>query len=103
MDREQEYRAARDGCVMYVADFRRLVTVSGADRVTFLHGMLSNDVKALRAGDGTYAALLTQQGKIVSDLRVYTDDDRLLLDVPVERTDAVVAALEKFIVADDVE
>lgn len=103
MEESLEYRAARDGCAMWRADFRRLVTASGEDRVTFLHGMLSNDVKALRAGGGTYAALLTQQGKIVSDVRVYADDDRLLLDVPADRTDAVKTALEKFIVADDVE
>lgn len=103
MDAAQEYRAARDGCAMWRADFRRLVTATGEDRLTFLHGMLSNDVKALRPGGGTYAALLTQQGKIVSDVRLYADVDRLLLDVLADRADAVRAALEKFIVADDVE
>jgi folate-binding Fe-S cluster repair protein YgfZ len=103
MDSEREYRAARDGCAMWAADFRRLLTATGEDRVTFLHGMLSNDIKALRAGGGTYAALLTQQGKIVSDIRVYADEAALLLDVPADRAVAVTAALEKFLVADDVE
>jgi folate-binding protein YgfZ len=103
MSIEQEYRVAREGCVVYAADTRRLIAVTGEDRVTFLHGMLSNDVKKLRPGDGIYAALLTQQGKIVSDVRVYADTDRLLLDVPSLRAEAVPTALEKFIVADDVE
>lgn len=103
MSLEQEYRAAREGCALWDTDFRRLLTATGEDRVTFLHGMLSNDIKVLRPGTGTYAALLTQQGKIVSDLRVYADADRLLLDVPAERADAVLNALQKFIVADDVE
>jgi len=31
--------------------------------------MLSNDVKTLSPGHGLYAAFLTQQGKVVSDLR----------------------------------
>lgn len=88
---------------MWDTRFRRLLTVTGEDRVVFLHGMLSNDIKALRAGGGIYAALLTQQGKIVSDVRVYADSDRLLLDVPAARAEAVRSALEKFIVADDVE
>lgn len=100
---DREYGAARDGCAMWIAGFRRMLAAVGEDRVTFLHGMLSNDVKALSTGEGTDAALLTQQGKIVSDLRVYAERDRILLDVFAERADVVTAALEKFIVADDVE
>jgi aminomethyltransferase len=100
---ENEYRAAREACAMWAADVRRLLTVTGEDRVTFLQGMLSNDVKVLRPGEGTYAALLTQQGKIVSDVRVYADSGYVLLDVLAERVTAVISALEKFIVADDVE
>jgi folate-binding protein YgfZ len=100
---ENEYRAARETCAMWAADVRRLITATGEDRVTFLQGMLSNDVKVLRPGEGTYAALLTQQGKIVSDVRVYADADYFLLDVLAERVAPVITALEKFIVADDVE
>jgi len=46
---------------------------------------------------------LTIQGKLVSDLYVYALADRLILDVPAGRHDAVRAALERYVVADDVE
>src|SRR5262249_27036335 len=49
------------------------------------------------------AALLTQQGRVVSDLRIYVLAEELWLDVPAVRTEAVRTALERFIIADDVE
>lgn len=100
---EAEWRAARERCGVAVADFRALVAATGADRVTFLHGMLSNDVAGLAAGQGGYAALLTQQGKIVADARVYAQRHRVLVDVFASRVEALTAALQRCLVADDVE
>jgi len=99
----REWRAASAGAGVYVAGFRTVIAATGEDRVTFLQGMLSNDVKALTPGQGTYAAFLTQQGKVVSDLRVYAEADRLLLDVLAWQRAALQEGLEKFIVADDIE
>ncbi len=100
---EAEYRAVRQNAGVYDASFRQWLRAVGDDRVDFMQGMLSNDVRALRPGGGTYATLLTQQGKIVSDLRVYAAEDHLLLDLPSIAAAAARAALEKLIVADDVE
>jgi len=99
----REWRAAREGAAVFDASFRTLLAASGEDRVAFLQGMLSNDVKALAAGQGVYAALLNQQGKVVSDLRVYAEAQRLLLDVPAWRATLLRESLERFLVADDVE
>jgi folate-binding protein YgfZ len=85
------------------AGFRALLRLIGSDRVTFLQGMVSNDVARLQSGAGTYAALLTQQGKVVSDLRVFVLPDELWLDVPAARAAAVRENLERYIIADDVE
>ena len=54
---------------------------TGEDRTDFLQGMLSNDVKALRPGDGCPATLLTEQGRLVADLRVYAEESAILLDI----------------------
>ncbi|MFQ5666947.1 MAG: aminomethyltransferase family protein [Candidatus Binatia bacterium] len=102
-DTETEWAAVRHRCGLLDAGYRGLLRMCGADRMSFLHGMLSNDVASLREGNGTYAALLTQQGKVVSDLRVYVLPDELWLDVPAERLGTVRAALERYVVADDVE
>jgi len=102
-DPRDEWAAVRKGCGVLDARFRGLLRLTGGDRVTFLQGMVSNDVARLRDGQGTYASLLTQQGKVVSDMRIYVLPDELWLDVPVCRTVAVRESLERYIVADDAE
>jgi folate-binding protein YgfZ len=98
-----EYEAARAAAVVFSVTYRTLLLATGSDRATFLQGMLTNDVRALTAGQGCRAALLNQTGKIVADLRVYAETDRILLDVFTTRAAPVCEALNRYIVADDVE
>jgi len=102
-DLDTEWTAVRQRCGLLDARFRGLLRLTGPDRTTFLQGMVTNNVAVLRDGQSTYAALLTIQGKIVSDLRMFALADELWLDVPATRKAAVQTALEKYIVADDVE
>jgi folate-binding protein YgfZ len=60
---------------------RARIELSGASAVATLNGLITNDVAALKPGQGQYAAALTAKGKIVADLYVLMLDDRLLLDV----------------------
>lgn len=75
----------------------------GADRLRFLHGQITNDLQRRRVGEGCYAALVTAKGKMVSDLNVFVLPEELLLDFEPGLTRAVIARLEKYIVADDVQ
>jgi folate-binding protein YgfZ len=59
---------------------RGVVAVEGDDRVTFLQGLVSNDVTAARPGHAVWAALLTPQGKWLADFFILDDGMRLLLD-----------------------
>ena len=61
---------------------RRVLAVSGADRATWLQGLLTNDVESLAEGESRYAAYLTPQGRMISDMNVVSREGRLLLDVP---------------------
>jgi tRNA-modifying protein YgfZ len=61
---------------------RGVISVAGADRVAFLNGLVSNDVARAAPGQAVWAALLTPQGRYVSDFFIFTDEDRLLLDAP---------------------
>ena len=58
---------------------RTVLALGGSDRVSFLQGLVTNDVTG--APSITYNALLTPQGKFVADFFVITEHDRLLLDV----------------------
>jgi folate-binding protein YgfZ len=102
-DAAAEYAALRRGAAVVDLGFRTLVRVRGEDRVTFLQGMLTNDVAALAPGEGCAALLLTIQGRVTADVRVLALEDAILLDVDVRARAALVDALEKLLVADDVE
>ena len=76
------YNAAlANGGVVRRAD-RGVLAVSGADRATWLQGLLTNDVASLKEGAAVYAAYLTPQGRMISDMNVLERDGRILLDVP---------------------
>lgn len=98
-----EHAALRAGAGVFDLSFRSRLCLLGADRVRFLHGQVTNDVRNLPAGEGCYAALVTAKGKMESDLHVYALQDELLLDFEPGLSAKVSQRLEKFIVADDVQ
>jgi len=78
-----------------------VVEVTGEDRLTFLQGLVSNDVTKAApgaAGPGTavWAALLTPQGKWLADFFVLADGARLLLDCARDQAPGLVASLSRF-------
>jgi folate-binding protein YgfZ len=100
---EREVAALRTGAALSPLSERMVLAARGADRTTFLQGMLSNDVAKLRPGQGAHALLLTEQGRVVADLCVLVLDDAIWLDLPASSRERVRTALERFVVADDVE
>lgn len=102
-DPQAEYIALRETAGVMDLSFRGRLCLVGADRVRFLHGQITNDVKRLRPGEGCYAALTTNKGKMESDLNVLALADELLLDFEPGLASEVTARLEKYIVADDVQ
>lgn len=63
-------------------DDRGVIAVSGADRVSFLNGLVSNDVARAAPGHAIWAAFLSPQGRYLSDFFIFADEGRLLLDAP---------------------
>jgi glycine cleavage system T protein len=102
-DAQREWSAVRQRCGLLDARFRGLLRLTGADRTSFVQAMTTNDVVKLQNGQGTCAALLNIQGKVVSDLRVYVLAEELWLDLPAARANVVRETLEHHIIADDVE
>ncbi|HEV2327554.1 MAG TPA: aminomethyltransferase family protein [Verrucomicrobiae bacterium] len=98
-----EYRALRESAGVLDFSFRGRICLTGNDRIRFLHGQITNDVKKLPAGEGCYAALTTAKGRMESDLNVFNLPDELLLDFEPGLTERISGRLEKFVVADDVQ
>ncbi|MEC9264659.1 MAG: folate-binding protein [Pseudomonadota bacterium] len=59
---------------------RGVISLSGNDRVSFLQGLVSNDVTLAESGRPVWSALLSPQGKYRHDFFILKDGDRLLLD-----------------------
>ena len=56
-----------------------VLRVSGADRLTWLNGLVTNDVLARSS---CYAAWLTPQGRMITDMFVVSTEADTLLEVP---------------------
>lgn len=86
------------------ADDRRVIAVDGADALTFLQGLVSNDVLPLAKGPGlVWAALLTPQGKYLADFFVARlPDGALILDLPEMLADATLRRLTMYRLRADV-
>jgi folate-binding protein YgfZ len=98
----QAYQAARTHAAL-LARHRGRIVVSGRDRASYLQGLLTNDIPALKEGHGCYAAYLTPQGRLISDLLVYELGDVILLTLPLSTKDVVLAKLDQFIFSEDVQ
>lgn len=100
---EEEYETLK--CCVGLVDLTPsgLIAATGPDRVRFLHGMLTNDIKTLSPGCGCYAAMLTPQGRTVADMQVYCLEDSFLLTVEPDLREKVATVLKKFIIGDQVE
>ena len=82
---------------------RRLVTLTGDDALTFLQGLVSNDVRRLDQPGIVYAALLTPQGKYLADFFVVNTGEVLLLDLPEGLADTTLRRLSMYRLRADVQ
>ena len=81
---------------------RVVLSVKGSDRHSFLQGLVTNDVK--RARDGIiYTALLTPQGKLITDFFVVGQEDALLIDVAAETAPTLFQRLSMYKLRADVQ
>ena len=103
MTLHEDYRHIRENAAIGAIAPRQQIAVSGPDRATYLQGLLTNDIPSLSAGTGCYAAWLTPQGRMLTDMHVLESGGMILLDVPAETTEATRERLEQFIFTEDVQ
>jgi folate-binding protein YgfZ len=98
-----QYEAARSRAGLVGRADRGRIVVSGKDAASYLQGLLTNDIVALAAGEGCYAAYLTAQGRMISDMTVYQLGDVVLLSLARDVTPAVLGRLDQFVFSEDVQ
>jgi folate-binding protein YgfZ len=98
----EQYAAAQESAVMTEAP-RGTIELTGADRRLFLHALLTNDIATLEKGTGAYAAYLTPQGRMISDMRVIETGERMLLDVEAALAAPLAERFNALIFSEDVQ
>jgi len=81
---------------------RTLLRLAGEDRVRFLNGQVTQDLKKLQPGQAVRAALITAKGRLEADTRIAATTEALWLETDFILRETIRSRLEKFIVADDV-
>ena len=102
MSLPEDYRALREGAAIGSISPRVQLAVAGKDRAAYLQGLLTNDIQALTPGTGCYAAWLSPQGRMLTDMHVLESGGMILLDVPAQTADATLERLDQFIFSEDV-
>ena len=95
-DLTQEYQTVRKGAGLIDLSHRGRIEITGKNRVQFLQGLVSNDVKALKSGNGVFAAFLNVSGRILSDCFIYIIDESIFIDPPPMTREKIYKNLEKF-------
>lgn len=98
-----EHAALTRGVALVDLSWKDRLELTGADRMRFLHGLITCDVKGLAPGQGSYGFVTSHQGKILADVVVLAHGDRLWLELPPGRGGEIAAHLQKYVLADRVE
>jgi folate-binding protein YgfZ len=81
---------------------RTLLRLTGPDRLRFLNGQVTQDVKKILPGHAVRSAIITSKGRLEADLHIAATSDSLLIETDFILRESLHTRLEKFIVADDV-
>jgi folate-binding protein YgfZ len=98
-ERYQQFR--QQGGVADLSD-RVKLRFTGSDRVRFLNGQVTADVRKIVAGHSLPACVTTAKGKLCADIFLTATHDTLLLDADASLRESLPARLERYIIADDV-
>lgn len=101
-DTVAEISTLQSGAAVVDRSHRGRLRVSGGDRVAFLHGQSSADVKRLRPGRGTLATFLNGKGKMRGFGMIHAEPDALYISCDGGAASVVRSHLESFVIMDDV-
>ena len=92
-----EYEALHTRAAVFDRSHRGRLRVKGPRAAEMVTGLVTNDVSSLAPGQGCYAAALTAKGKIVADVRVFVEEDAILVDAPPRAAASWAAMVKKFV------
>jgi folate-binding protein YgfZ len=100
---QAEFSALVNGCGVYDLGFRAWISLTGGDRVRWMNGMVTNNIRDLAVGYGVYAFLLNPQGRILGDMYVFNQGEKLIVETDRSQVEKIIATFDHYIIMDDVE
>jgi aminomethyltransferase len=98
-----EFAALRSTCGVYELPQRVKIRLTGSDRVRWLNGMVTNNIRDLGQNHGVFAFLLNPQGHILGDLVAFHRRESLLVESDRAQLTKILATFDHYIIMDDVE
>jgi folate-binding protein YgfZ len=92
-----EQRKLFEGDALCLLDTQGVIAVSGVDRLSWLHSLLSQNLKSLAPGESAEALLLDPQGRIEQVIKVIDDGLTTWLMVDSKNTEALLSWLQKMV------
>src|SRR5215470_15474 len=102
VDWAAEYRAARESVALIDKNYRAYLRFTGPDRVRYLNAILTNNIKDLADRHGVVSLFLNPQGRIQAEMETYARRDSLWCVTFAMIREALIPALDRYIIMDDV-
>lgn len=96
-DAATEMRAAREGTVLVPLTHLARLRADGEDAASFLHNLLTNDVKGLSADALRSAGFCTAKGRLLASFTLWRDGDATVLQLPRALAEAMRRKLSMYI------
>lgn len=97
-----QFQATLSGCGVSLRA-RAFLEIRGSDRVRWLNGMVTNNVRDLAPGQGVYAFVLSAQGRIQGDLYAFNRGETMLIETEPAQVEKLAGIFDRYIIMDDVE
>jgi len=102
-DSTGEFRALLEGAAIFDLSWHAKLVLSGEDRVRWLNGMVTNNIRDLALNHGNYSFVLNPQGRNLGDLLAYNRGDYLLVTTDQQQAPQLKQLFDQYIIMDDVE
>ena len=102
-DPPSAFRALLNGAAIFDMSWQAKLRIGGKDRTRWANGMVTNNIRDLGPGRGSYNFILTPQGRNQGDLTVYNRGDYLLGTTDREQVESITTLLRRYIIMDKVE
>jgi folate-binding protein YgfZ len=98
----EHYEAATERAAVVEEDQFGVIQLTGVERLTWLQGMVTNNVESLAPGQGCYAAHLNAQGRVLAQMTVLVDQESVWLALERSAVGVLLGSFDKLIVMEDV-